>query len=90
MEKTILIILITLALLFCAGIACGITSFIFLRKRKYPIISIILSIICWFGICIPINFTIGISIGRILGILVGIYCIGTVVWAVRILREDAN
>ena len=94
MEKTtlnvLLIILIALALLFCAGISCGIISIILLIKRKHPIITIILSFVCWFGICIPINFIIGISIDWILGILVGIYCICTVVWAVKILNEGAK
>ena len=83
MEDVILIILIKLALLFCAGIACGILSIIFLMKKKHPIISIILSFICWFGTCIPIDFTIGFFIGRVSMILMGIYCICVVVCSVK-------
>ncbi|MBD5444359.1 MAG: hypothetical protein HDR29_02285 [Lachnospiraceae bacterium] len=87
MEDAVLIILITLALLFCAGIACGILSIVFLIKKKHPIISIILSFICWFGICIPINSTIGFFIGRVSMILMGIYCMCVVVCSVIILKR---
>ena len=83
MEDVVLIILITLALMFCAGIACGIINIAFLIKKKHPIISIILSFICWFCICIPINSTIGFFIGRVSMILMGIYCICVVVCSVK-------
>ncbi|MBD5522673.1 MAG: hypothetical protein HDR03_15870 [Lachnospiraceae bacterium] len=90
MEDVVLIILITLALLFCAGIVCGIISIAFLIKKKHPIISIILSFICWFGICIPIDATIGFFIGRVSMILMGIYCICVVVCSVKILKKAAK
>ncbi len=82
------IFIISLAITFCVGIVCGIFSTILVKQHKYPIVSIVLSIISWFGLCIPINFTLGFMAGKLAMIIVGIYVVLVIIKNVRNMREN--
>ncbi len=73
MEGAVEILLIILAVMFCIGIVSGILSIFFTIKKVYPILSIILSILCWFGVSVAVNMTIGILTGRLVMILLGAF-----------------
>lgn len=82
------IFLISLVISFCVGIVCGIFSTVLVKKHKYPIVSIVLSIISWFGLCIPINFTIGFMVGKLAIIIVGIYVVSVIIKNVRNIKDN--
>lgn len=80
--------LIGLAAAFCIGIICGIFSTVLVKKKKYPILSIALSLISWFGLCIPINFTLGFMVGKLAIIIIGIYDVSVIIKNVKIMKDN--
>lgn len=87
MEASISLILICLAIMFCIGISCGIFSIILTKKHKHPIISILISIICWLGLSIPTSLTLGFMIGILAIILFGIYVITIIISNIKNIRN---
>lgn len=73
MEGAVEILLIILAVMFCIGIVSGILSIFFTIKKIHPILSIILSAVCWFGVSVAVNMTIGILTGGLVMILLGAF-----------------
>ena len=57
MGNTIAFLLIVMGIMFLIGIAMAILALYFNIKRKYPIVSIIFSIVLIPLICIPLWFT---------------------------------
>lgn len=83
MGSYILLLVIVFGVMFCLGIASGIVSFIFAKKGKHPVISIVLSVICWLGVCISIKFTIGFSVYRLAMILLGIFSVIIIIMSIK-------
>ncbi len=87
MEEAVTILLVILGVLFITGIASAVLAFIFVKKKVHPIISIILSFICWLGIVIPIKYTIGFFFSGISMLLVGIYSVIIIVKSVKVMKK---
>ena len=73
MEGAVAILLVVLAVMFCIGVLGGILSVVFTIKKIHPVASIILSVICWFGVTSAVNLTFGILIGGLFMILLGVF-----------------
>ena len=81
-ERMVWLLLIFFGILFCAGLVCGILSLVFVIKKKHPVVSIIFSVVCWFGLCIPVEFTVGELMYGYAVYLVGIYSVVMIVLSV--------
>ena len=73
MEGAVAILLVILAVMFCIGVLGGILSVVFTIKKIHPVASIILSVICWFGVTVAVKFTIGIMVSIQLSVLLGLF-----------------
>lgn len=88
MVNTIVFLLIVLGIMFLIGIAMAILALYFNIKRKYPIVTIIFSIVLIPLICIPIQLTVGIWVSRCMLIIALIYSVAMIVMAVKNIRDN--
>ena len=88
MVNTIVFLLIVIGIMFLIGIVMAILALYFNIKRKYPIVTIIFSIVLIPLICIPIQFTAGIWVSRCMLIIALIYSVAMIVMAVKNIRDN--
>lgn len=87
MEYAVSILLIIFSIFFFIGIVSGVISFILVKKKKYSIVSIVLSFICWIGITIPIKYAIGFFIHKLAMVIIGIYSIFIITASVKNMKS---
>ncbi|MCM1132705.1 MAG: hypothetical protein NC340_04460 [Ruminococcus flavefaciens] len=87
MDEVVTTFLAVLGVMFLTGIASAVLAFVFVKKKVHPVISIILSVVCWLGIVIPIRHTIGFFFSRISMLSVGVYSAVIIIKSVKIMKN---
>ena len=77
MEAFILILLIVALLMFIMGIAMIVLTIRFVKRKEYPLLSILFSILQCPCIYVPLNLTVGFAVAKIA--LVATFLYGVVV-----------
>lgn len=90
MNGSLVTLLIILAVIFCIGLVSGILSIFFTIKKIQPIAAIILSIVCWFGVSVMVNMTLGILIGSLLTIFLGMFSVIIIIKSVKIIKQNSK
>lgn len=89
MGEMLSIILITLLIFFILGIISGALAIYFLRKKKYPVLTVALAILCWLGVCVPCKFIVGFMTARVVMVLFGVFVIYVIVRVVKDGKQGA-
>ncbi len=80
-------LLIMNGIVFYTGIVSTVISFVLVKKKRHPVIAIILSIIGWFSAEFSLSNVFG-PIGMFLMFLMGIYNLTIIIRAVKVLKDN--
>lgn len=77
------IILIALLIFFALGVISGVAAIYFLRKKKRPVLTVVLAILCLLGVYIPVQFVMGFMVARAVLVLLGALVIYVILMVIR-------
>ena len=83
MGEAVSIILIALLIFFVLGVVSGVVAINFLRKKKHPVLTVVLAILCLLGVYIPVQFVMGFMVARAVLVLLGAWVIYVIVKVIR-------
>ena len=90
MELAVTILVIVLALMFISGIVVSVLTFRFNKQKRYPVVTIILSVLVCPLLYVPLSCIIGFMTARLALLLILPYSIAMIVRAVKNLRDNKN
>ena len=86
MEAAVTMVVIALAVMFIAGIVMSVMVFLFNKKKRFPVPTIVMSVLLCPMIYIPLTMTIGFTARLIIFIIVP-YSIAMIIWAVKNIKS---
>ncbi len=83
MGEAVSIILIALLIFFVLGVVSGVVAIYFLRKKKCPVLTVVLAMICFLGVYIPVKLVMGFMVASAILVLLGAFVIYVIVKVIR-------
>ena len=90
MENFILQLLILFSIMVIAGIAMAVLAIVFIKRKTYPILSVLFAILLCPCIYIPIKFTVGLIFARCVLVILLAYSAIVVILSVRNIVKRNN